>query len=153
MMIQDMRRETIISLLKATHLGRLACAQGSQPYITPFSFVYSENYLYSFTTVGKKLDWMRSNPLVCVECEKIVSPQEWQTVVILGRFQELTTTPEFSEMRVFAHELLTTIKLWWEPGFVKTVHHQVERPLHPVYFRIAIGEMSGHQGVIVSPEV
>jgi hypothetical protein len=36
--------------------------------------------LYSFATIGRKVEWMRANPLVCVEVDEIVSRQKWQTV-------------------------------------------------------------------------
>lgn len=147
MLIQDTTPEMNISLLKSTNLGHIACAQGSQPYVTPFIYMYHENFIYSFATVGQKIEWMRANPLVCVEVEKIVSRQEWQTVVIFGRYQELPETLEFHHMRVLAHDLLAKTKVWWEPGYVRTVNLQVERPLQPVYFRISITDISGHQGM------
>ena len=34
---------------------------------------------------------------------------------------------------------------WWEPGYVRTLLHGEERPLEPIYFRISISELSGHQ--------
>ena len=35
--------------------------------------------------------------------------------------------------------------MWWEPGYVKTLHWDVERKLEAVYFRISIDEITGHQ--------
>ena len=91
---------------------------------------------------------MRANPLVCVEVEKIVSREEWQTVVIFGRYEELPKTPEFSEARLAAHAVLSAkTAIWWEPGYVKTLLQGAERPLQPIYFRILIDEISGHQGI------
>ena len=90
---------------------------------------------------------MRANPLVCVEVEEILSRQEWQTVVILGRYQELPNTPELNAARVLAHDLLARTAAWWEPGYVRTWLHGVERPLEPTYFRISIDELSGHQAL------
>lgn len=90
---------------------------------------------------------MRANPLVCVEVEKITSRHDWQTVVVMGRYQELPDTPEFREKRVVAHDLLATTGIWWEPGYVKTLLQGVERPLQPIYFRILIDQISGHQGI------
>lgn len=147
MQIQDMSRASSIVLLKSADVGRIACARGSQPYVTPFTFAYEANFLYSFGTVGKKIEWMRSNPLVCVEVGKIVRRQEWQTVVIFGRYQELLKTPEFEKAHQFAHDLLARKANWWEPGFVKSVKDGVERPLEPVFFRIAIDEISGHEAI------
>lgn len=145
MLIQDMTRQMSLEVLGANHLGRIACARGAQPYVTPFSYTYHESFIYSFATVGRKIEWMRSNPLVCVEIEKIVNRREWQTVVILGRFEELSATWELSNIRQLAHDVLAKTVNWWEPGYVKTLHHAEERKLEAVYFRISIDEISGHQ--------
>jgi uncharacterized protein len=150
MIIQDMTREMCIDLLKRTHIGHLGCTQGSQPYVIPMSFAYHQEFLYSFTTIGQKIGWMRGNPLVCVEVDEIVSRHEWQTVVMFGRYQELPDTPdtpEFGGLRLVAHDLLAKTALWWEPGYVKAIHHGEERRLEPIYFRISIRKISGHQGV------
>jgi hypothetical protein len=41
-----------------------------------------------------------------------------------------------------AHDLLAKTAMWWEPGYVKTLHKGEERPLQPIYFRISISERS-----------
>ena len=146
MLIQDMTSEMNIQLLKSTHIGRIACARGSQPYVTPFSFAYHEEALYSFATVGRKVEWMRTNPLVCIQVDKIVSAQEWQSVVVFGRYQELPETPGLHDARVRAHDLLAQTAEWWEPGYVKTLHQGVERPLQLLYFRVFVDTITGHQG-------
>jgi uncharacterized protein len=101
-----MDRQTTLDLLTRTHLGRLACAQGSQPYVVPFYFAYHNNFLYSFTTVGQKIDWMRANPLVCVEADEVVSPEEWASVIVFGRYEELPDTSEYQPERAVAYSLL-----------------------------------------------
>jgi len=106
-----------------------------------------------FATAGKKVDWMRANPMVWVEVESIVSGREWQTVVIFGRYQELPNSPEFHEARLLAHALLATTPTWWEPGGVKIFQQGVERLLQPIYLRILIDEISGRQGIAAEPLV
>ena len=147
MLIQNMSRESSIMLLKSVEVGRIACVRESQPYVTPFTFAYDNSFIYSFGTVGKKIEWMRANPLVCVEVDKIVTRQEWQTVVIFGRYEELLKTKGWDETRRFAHDLLARKADWWEPGFVRTDKDGAERPLKYVFFRIIIDEISGHQGI------
>ena len=89
----------------------------------------------------------RRTALVCVELDRIVSPQEWQSVVIFGRYQELLETPELHDARVRAHDLLAQTAAWWEPGYVRTVHQGVERPLQPLYFRVCVDTITGHQAI------
>ncbi len=149
MLIQDLTRQASLDLLARTRLGRLACTQGTQPYVVPFYFAYAEGYLYSFTTVGQKIEWMRANPLVCVEADEVVSPQQWLSVVAFGRYEELPDTPECRLEREFAHKLLRRYAMWWEPGYVKTTLHGTQRPLTPIFYRIEIDRITGH---LASPE-
>src|ERR1700736_3775683 len=135
-LIREMDRQTSLDLLARAHLGRLACAQGSQPYVVPFYFAYHNNFLYSFTTVGQKIDWMRANPLVCVEADEIVSPEEWASVIVFGRYEELLDTPEYRSERAVAYNLLQKKAGWWEPGYVKTILQDTQRSLTPVFYRI-----------------
>ena len=148
MFIQDMTRQASLDLLTRTRFGRLACAQREQPYVTPISFARDEDFLYAFSIVGQKINWMRANPLVCIEAEEIVTRQEWATVVVTGRYEEFTDAPEQQQLRIHAHNLLQKNPLWWEPGYVKTVIQGAERPLSEyTYFRIHIDTISGRRGV------
>ena len=147
MLIHDMTRQASIDLLARTRLGRLACAHGSQPYITPIYCAYDDNCLYSFSTLGQKITWMRANPLVCVEADELASPQDWATVIVFGKYEELPDKPQHEVHRRRAYDLLERRPMWWEPGYVKTVLHGKTRPLEFMYFRIRIDQISGHRGV------
>jgi len=144
MLIQEMTRDASLQFLARKGVGRLACARDGQPYITPFSFVLDGDCLYSFSTVGQKIEWMRINPLVCVQADELETPQKWSSVIILGRYTELSKEAEYADARQRAYSLLQKRPLWWEPAYVKTILHGKERELEPVYFRIQIGDISGH---------
>ena len=144
-MIQEMTRQASLDLLARTQFCKLACAQGSQPYVGPCYFAYNKNSLYSFSTVGQKIDWMRANPLVCVEADNVVSPQEWVSVIVFGRYEELPDTPGYQSERAVAHNLLQKKAQWWEPAYLKTILQGTERPLVPVFFRIHIARITGHR--------
>ena len=88
---------------------------------------------------------MRKNPLVCVEADEVVSPQEWMSVVVFGRYEELPDTPEYQPARTVAHHVLQRQGMWWEPGYVKTILHGTERPLVPVFYRIHVAQITGHR--------
>jgi nitroimidazol reductase NimA-like FMN-containing flavoprotein (pyridoxamine 5'-phosphate oxidase superfamily) len=144
-MIEEMTRQSSLDVLTRSHLCRLACAQGSQPYVVPSYFAYNNNSLYSFSTVGQKIDWMPANPLVCVEADEVVSPREWMSVIVFGRYEELLDTPEYQDERAVAYNLLQRKTLWWEPGYLKTNLHGTERSLVPVFYRIHVVQITGHR--------
>lgn len=114
-------------------------------HITPLAFAYADEHIYSFATFGRKIAWMRDNPLVCVHADRIVNQGDWQTLVIDGRYEEPPATAEFLDRQIFAHDLLARSANRWEPGFTKTVAWDgSERKLEPVYYRIAVDDISGH---------
>jgi uncharacterized protein len=143
--IEELSSQASLELLARVRLGRLACAKESQPYITPFYFACHERYIYSFSTVGQKIEWMRSNPLVCAEADEIKSPQLWSSVIVFGRYEELPSSAEWQSTREMVRNLLTQREIWWEPGFAKTIIHESARPLAPVFFRIFIEQITGHR--------
>ena len=64
MFIKDMSIKECQEIL-AIGFGRLGCAQDNQPYVVPIYFAYELEHLYGFTTLGRKIEWMRLNPRVC----------------------------------------------------------------------------------------
>jgi nitroimidazol reductase NimA-like FMN-containing flavoprotein (pyridoxamine 5'-phosphate oxidase superfamily) len=146
-LIQELTRQECLDLLSRTRLGRLACAEGTQPYVVPVYFVYDKNSLYSFSTVGQKIEWMRANPLVCVEADEVVSPQQWVSVVVFGRYEELLDVPGWQGARAFAHKVLQQNAMWWEPAYVKTGYRDRQRPLVPVFYRIHVVRITGHRAI------
>ncbi len=148
MLIQSMPSQAGIELLKRSKFVRLACAHEGQPYVTPILCAYDAGFLYSFSTLGKKIDWMRANPLVCVEADEFLNREDWATVIVCGRYEELSNTPAHDADRSHAHAVLQRRHpAWWKPAYVKTIIDGKERLLEPVYFRIRIVQIDGRRGV------
>jgi len=148
MLIRELTREESVGLLTRVRLGRLACARANQPYLFPLFFAYFENSLYCASTGGQKIEWMRENPMVAFEADEIHSAQQWESVIISGRYEELAKTPETRDERQLAWSLLQKHELWWEPGYVKTITGGVERPITLLYFRISIERITGHRATL-----
>ena len=123
MQIHELTPTECREVLSRTNLGRLACSRADQPYIVPISVAYDSesNCLFSFSAIGKKVDWMRENPKVCVEVEDVADRFHWTTIVILGRFDEIDDSAEHKDMRQRALELFERRAEWWllgPPGWV-----------------------------------
>lgn len=146
MLIRELGRQESLDLLARSRLGRLACARGAIPYIVPLYFAYDDEYLYSFSTFGQKIEWMRDNPNVCVEVDEVANPQQWVSVVIFGQFEEMPDLPEWHDAREYAHKrLLERNSIWWEPGYARTIVDGTERQLAPCFYRIHIEQITGHR--------
>ena len=64
MLIREMTRKECSEVLEHASVVRLACVRDNQPYVVPMYVACHEKYIYGFTTLGQKAEWMRSNPLV-----------------------------------------------------------------------------------------
>lgn len=145
MLIHELPREESLAFLAAKRFARLGCASKGQPYIMPIRIARDGNHLYGFSTFGRKIEWMRKNPLVCVEADEIESLQKWCSVVAFGRYAELPKTPDFDKERHRAHALLWPDEEVWEPGYARTITHGKTNELQTVYFRIDLDEVSGRR--------
>ena len=144
MRIRELSREECRAALQSTNLGRLACVRYKQPYIVPIYFDFYDDALYSFATAGKKIHWMRTNPHVCVEVDDIVNRFNWTTVVVQGRYEELTRSPAYEAARKRAYLLFEDRPDWWLPAAGKVRSAQI-RP--PVIYRVQIESLSGRQAI------
>jgi uncharacterized protein len=144
MIIHELTPSECRDCLARTTLGRLACAQANQPYITPIFFAFDggDDCLYSFSTVGQKIDWMRQNPRVCLEIDEITDELNWATVVVFGRYEELTAsgqTPALDRARA----LFERRPSWWLPAAGKLASG--EEHGSPVVYRVRIEAATGRR--------
>ncbi|HKO41824.1 MAG TPA: pyridoxamine 5'-phosphate oxidase family protein [Pyrinomonadaceae bacterium] len=140
-----------IHALKKTKVGRLACARDNQPYLVPINFAFDGTYLYGFTTLGQKIEWMRSNPLVCFEMDEVKGPNEWMSVIVFGRYEELPDQPKFQGARIQAHRYLQERIMWWEPAYISQQHRDLPHSLIPIFYRIHIEKITGHRATFDEP--
>jgi nitroimidazol reductase NimA-like FMN-containing flavoprotein (pyridoxamine 5'-phosphate oxidase superfamily) len=142
MLIYEMTEDECRYVLTKVDFGRLACVHCDQPYIVPVHISYDGRHLYGVTTLGQKIEWMRSNPLVCLEIDERTSHYQWMSIVVFGRYEELPDTPEFQRVRAQALEALQKRTMWWEPACVPTERGE-QRP--PIFYRINIAQMTGRR--------
>jgi len=138
-----MTAEECRAMLARTNIARLACVRNNQPYVVPIHVDLDREFLYSFATQGLKIDWMRQNPLVCVEIDELSPQTHWASVVVFGRYEELPPLPEYQDLRRVAEQLFQRHPMWWQPASVPLAGHE-QRP--PIVFRIRIDRMSGRRG-------
>ncbi|MFN8244453.1 MAG: pyridoxamine 5'-phosphate oxidase family protein [Ferruginibacter sp.] len=99
--------EQVEELLRNSFIGRIGCTDGEKVYVVPVSFVYTGDYLVVHSREGLKLEMMRQHPRLCFEVERIRSAEDWQCVIIQGRFEELTS----EEDKYYANRLLVEKQL------------------------------------------
>jgi uncharacterized protein len=168
--IREMSRDECLGALARGRLARLGCARDNQPYVVPIYYAFDKapdgEFLYGFTTVGQKVEWMRANPRVCVEWDEVARYDGWVSVIAFGRYEELpgpaagepagrpptrAVVPEPSEEArplERARDLLQQHATWWQPGataYAASDHRDRSQPFRALYYRIRIDQVTGHQ--------
>jgi nitroimidazol reductase NimA-like FMN-containing flavoprotein (pyridoxamine 5'-phosphate oxidase superfamily) len=143
MIIREMRQAACYELVKDGDFARLGCCKDGQPYVVPIRYAYSDSRLLSFSMPGRKVDFMRTNPKVCLEIEHFSDPAYWKCVVIEGIFHELAREEE----RDHAWKLLQGRKNWWEPGALKPEPQEITGERSHLYYEIIINQLTGREAV------
>lgn len=142
MRVIPISQEECSELLNRVSLGRLACSLNDQPYIVPVAFARQADGIYIFSTLGKKIEWMRQNPKVCLQADEIGNRSNWVSVVVTGTYLELRE-PEYSAQREYAREQLAQHAQWWRTPLAERREQADDQSIEPVFFRIDIKSMSG----------
>jgi nitroimidazol reductase NimA-like FMN-containing flavoprotein (pyridoxamine 5'-phosphate oxidase superfamily) len=145
MFIHEMTDQECRNALQKASVGRLGCARNKQPYVVPVYFAFDGEHIYGFTTMGQKIEWMRANPKVCLEIDEQISEENWTSVIVFGRYEELPDEPRYEAARMKAHQVLRRRPMWWEPAFMSDTHRDTCHSVVPVFYRIHIGQMTGHR--------
>ena len=177
MLVDEMSRDECLRELADAPVARLACAAENRPYVVPVYLAYfkaadGDDLLYGFTTMGQKVEWMRANPRVCVEVDRVSSPTQWVSVVASGQFEEIPNVHEQvvgraparnslvgrrrsraaawepANEQLLAHKLLEARAMWWEPAStVRTGIENSERPhdVLPVFYKIRLTQVTGYR--------
>ena len=145
MLIRPLSTLECTKLLTQTRIGRLACTREGQPYVVPIHFAFADNHLYAFSMSGKKIEWMRANPLVSVVVEERQQGREWRSVVVDGRYEELPDRIGHKPERDRAWALLNKHSNWWEPGALKPVGAPAADKPDYVFFRVVVDQLSGRE--------
>src|ERR1700687_318816 len=106
MRIVAISQQECSELLQRVSLGRLACSLNDQPYVVPVAFSYEPDCIYIFSTFGKKIEWMRKNPKVCLQADEIGNRSSWASVVVTGTYLELNMPQYHTSQREHARERL-----------------------------------------------
>jgi nitroimidazol reductase NimA-like FMN-containing flavoprotein (pyridoxamine 5'-phosphate oxidase superfamily) len=142
MRIVEMSQHECSELLKRLYIGRLGCALDNQPHIVPVYFSYEADSIYIFSTVGKKIEWMRQNPKVCLQADEIVDGLEWLSVIVTGTYLELIE-PQYEAQREHAQKRLAQYSQFWRIPLAERREQTSDLSIQTVFFRIDIESISG----------
>ena len=135
-------------LLQRVSIGRLACSLNDQPYVVPVAFSYEPDCIFIFSTFGKKIEWMRKNPKVCLQADEIGNGSDWTSVVVTGTYLELSDPRYHTAQREHARERLAEQNSeWWRIPLSEARDRTLVSSMETVFFRIDIKSISGLRAI------
>jgi len=105
-MLGELNENQIEDLLKQQVTGRIGCHADGTTYIVPINYVYKDGYIYGHSAEGRKIEMLRKNPEVCFQVDNIESINKWKSVIIWGKYQEIT---DGREMQMAMQEIIRHI--------------------------------------------
>jgi len=143
MEIEEMSENQCRALLERSTIGRLGCSLEDQPYVLPVYFACEAKHIYVLSTLGQKIKWMRANPKVCMEIDEIASQSQWESVVVNGRYRELSEPLDEVEVSR-ARKLLGTRHRWWINVLAeRRTQTDDDLSIAPLFFSIDIESLIG----------
>jgi len=140
-------KSVLEEILSHSKICRLAMIDNGLPYILPFNFGYLDNCIYIHSApVGKKIDVLRENPLVCFEVEQkaeIIEDEiacKWSTLYrsVIG-YGNVEIVSDFKEKK---HGLEIIMAQHGAKGKMEFDSKEVE---FIVVLKLAISTMTGKQ--------
>lgn len=149
MRITELKDSESRDVLSRASIGRLGCSLNDQPYVVPVGIAYEADSIFVFSTLGKKIKWMRSNPKVCIQVDEVTAQSDWVSVIANGNFQELPE-PQFTDERDHARKLLQKRHQWWLNSLAERRTQLQDQEITPIFFRIQITSITGLRGTAES---
>lgn len=125
-------------LLAQQHVGRLAFAFHDRVDIQPIHYAYEAGWIYGRTSEGAKLVTIAHNPWVAFEVDDVRGPFDWESVVVRGSFHRID--PDGSEREHGAGARALHLLREVVP---EALTLDDPTPARTVFFRIAIGDVTG----------
>ena len=93
MLIQLGEQESL-KLLEEIKIGRMGCCLNDAPYVIPIHYFFDGKHIYVHSLPGRKIEMLRANPNVCLQVDEIKDEYNWRSVIVFGRYEELTAVAE-----------------------------------------------------------
>ena len=153
-MFGTLNNKQIEKVISENVFGRMGCHADGETYVVPISYAYDGKCIYFRSFEGLKLSMMRKNPKVCFQVDTIKDMADWDSVIVWGTFEELTSEEDrtMGLKKLMARHLPAVsgemVKFSTEWPFPTSDYTQIEG----VIYRIRITKKSGRSEML-DPEM
>jgi uncharacterized protein len=93
-MLGILTEEQINETLLNNNVGRIGYNDDNGVHIIPIIYLYDGKYIIGHSKDGSKIQAMKQRPDVCFEVDEIDKLPEWKSVMLWGKYEELTEKRE-----------------------------------------------------------
>lgn len=134
--------EQIERLLQQECVARIGCHANGMIYVVPVTYWYDGTSAVCHSAEGQKIHMMRANPNVCMQVDRMMDMNNWESVVAQGSYEELSDEEAAEATGNFSR---------WLKSRKPSVTADPTHPDHPrtgtgskrITFRIRLSERSG----------
>ena len=143
-MIRDLYPAEVEEVLREEIVGRLGCKGERGIYIVPIVFAYEGSSIFGYSADGMKLAYMRKDPAVCFQVDRIQDAANWRSVIAWGTYEEL----EEREAENAVERLSIRLRTLANRNAVESMRSYVLRSGQPgVAYRIRVMQKTGRVAV------
>lgn len=146
-MIVDLKEKECLKLLNENYIGHLGFISKSVPYVVPITYYYDADHhsIISYSGEGHKIEGMRENPMVSMVVDEIKTVNQWQSVSIMGEFEELSSIDAKYLLHKFSEGVKQNIlrKEKESHKFISEFSSKISAHGNPIVYRIKIAEITG----------
>lgn len=145
-MLGKLSDKQIEQLLQGHNVGRIGCCNNNMPYVVPVNYVYENKTVYCHSGEGMKIRLMRNNPNICFQVDNIRDIVNWQSVIALGKFEEIT---ELEEKETVLQKLIDKITPYLKGSDSHPSHgitaadSDIGNGVELVLYKLVLSEISG----------
>jgi nitroimidazol reductase NimA-like FMN-containing flavoprotein (pyridoxamine 5'-phosphate oxidase superfamily) len=145
--INNMDMEECMALLGNKYIGCLAYIFEGTPHINPITYFHDaeEKSILSYSSPGHKIKAMERYGEVAFQIDEINSIQNWRSVLVKGRFEQLKGSTVRKYMHKFAEGVQRAIqkKEGETPHFIKDFSSRLQNRELPIVYRLHITDIVG----------
>jgi nitroimidazol reductase NimA-like FMN-containing flavoprotein (pyridoxamine 5'-phosphate oxidase superfamily) len=144
-MVHELDPQAIDAFLYAQLFARIAYLDlRGRPNIAPIAYAYDGAAFYGYSLLGGKIEGMSSNPMVCIEVDRVSDAANWCSVVAYGVFELLRGSDVFDAVRRVSERMKTVARA--QGGAEAAAQTYVAREGGAGYaYRIRLTEKHGRQ--------
>lgn len=144
-MLGELTDQQIDFVLHTQVIGRIGCQTKDKLYVVPITYAFDGECIYAFTKEGLKINAMRQNPEVCFEVDIIENMANWRSVIVWGKYRELTDEAERKAGLKLLMDKITPMRTseTVKPKPQRMAPQIVERERKPIVIEIRLKEKTG----------